>query len=315
MPDGSAGTLDTVARTPFSGLAMKRRRSRQAIAGWAFSAPALFLMGLLLIGPVVMVIVISFTDYALGEPTWKWVGFQNYEEMFDDRKFWTSLRNTLVYVAIVVPASVGLGLGAAILIEGSRLWKSFYRAIYFLPVMSTLVAMAIVWSIVMNPDFGLLNWVLKQVGVGRINWLNDADTALLSICIISIWQAVGFNMVLFLAGLSSIPKDLYDAADLDGASSFWDRFRTVTLPMLGPVMLFVLVITTIRSFQVFDTVHVLTKGGPNYASEVLIYSVYREGFINFLAAYASAITVVFLVFILILTLIKVRFVERKVHYG
>lgn len=293
----------------------RRWLSREALTAWTFSAPAIFLMLVLLIGPVIMVVVISFTDYALGEPEWNWVGFDNYDEMFGDKRFWTSLKNTLIYVAVVVPCSVLLGLGAAILIEGSKLWKSFYRAVYFLPVMSTLVAMAIVWSIVMNPDFGLLNHIVSALGFKRINWLNDGDTALLSICLISIWQAVGFNMVLFLAGLSSIPKDLYDAADLDGAASWWSRFRTVTLPMLGPVMLFVLVITTIRSFQVFDTVHVLTKGGPNYASEVLIYSVYREGFINFLAAYASTITVVFLLFILILTFIKIRFVERKVHYG
>ena len=135
--------------------------------------------------------------------------------------------------------SVGLGLGVALLIESTPQWRAFYSAIYFLPVMATLIAMAIVWLIVLNPDFGLVNLLLAKVGIKGPNWLNDPSTAMISLCVIGIWQAIGFNMVLFMAGLTSVPRDLYDAAELDGAFGSWDRFRTVTWPLIGPVTMFV----------------------------------------------------------------------------
>ncbi len=304
-PVGNIGIADTPSRA---------RVNRDTIA-YFLSAPALILMSLLLIGPVVVVIIMSFTDYSLGDPDWSFVGLDNYREMIGSKSFWKSLRNTLIYVGTVVPVSVGLGLGVALLIEGCAAWKSFYRAVYFLPVMATLIAMAIVWLVMMNPDFGLINLLLKKFGITGPNWLNDPATALLSLGIIGIWQSLGFNMVLFMAGLTSIPKDLYAAAEMDGVATAFDRFRTVTWPLLGPVTMFVLVITTIRSFQVFDTVHVLTKGGPSRESEVLIYTMYTEGFEFFRSSYAAAITVVFLLFIFLLTFIKARFIEKKVHYA
>jgi len=307
-------SLPALKSTGTAATSLHARLNRHAV-GYALSAPALILMALLLIGPVTMVIVMSFTDYALGETDWSFVGLANYREMIDSEDFWKSLRNTLVYVGIVVPVSVGLGLGVALLIEGCTAWKSFYRAVYFLPVMATLIAMAIVWLVMMNPDFGLINLVLRGFGISGPNWLNDPATALLSLCLIGIWQALGFNMVLFMAGLTSIPKDLYAAAEMDGVATAFDRFRTVTWPLLGPVTMFVLVITTIRSFQVFDTVHVLTQGGPSKSSEVLIYTMYAEGFEFFRSSYTAAVTVVFLSFIFLLTFVKARFIEKKVHYS
>ncbi|HHB75709.1 MAG TPA: sugar ABC transporter permease [Desulfobulbus sp.] len=289
--------------------------SRQAGLAYLLSAPAVFLMLLLLIGPVLLVCLMSFTDYQLGEQTFSFTGLENYRQLFSSEEFWKSLRNTIVYVSTVVPVSTALGLGIALLVESCKIWKAFYRAVYFLPVMATLVAMAIVWSFVLNPDFGLLNLVLHQFGFEGPNWLNDPSTALFSICCIGIWQTTGFNMVLFMAGLSSIPRELYDAAEIDGAGSAWDQFRTVTWPLLGPVTFFVVIISSIRSFQVFDLVQVLTKGGPNKSTEVLIYSLYTEGFSFFRTSYAAAISVVFLVFVVILTLIKSRFMEKKVHYS
>ncbi len=290
-------------------------RNRQGVAGLAFCAPALFLMVMLLIGPVLLVVVMSFTDYQLGETDFAFIGLENYREMVGEQVFWTSLANTFVYVGIVVPVSVGLGLGVALLIESTPQWRAFYSAVYFLPVMATLIAMAIVWLIVLNPDFGLVNLLLAKVGIKGPNWLNDPSTAMISLCVIGIWQAVGFNMVLFMAGLTSVPRDLYDAAELDGAFGSWDRFRTVTWPLIGPVTMFVVVITTIRSFQIFDTVHVLTRGGPSKSTEVLIYSIYAEGFEFFRSSYAATLTVVFLVFIFALTWLKASVIERRVHYG
>lgn len=302
-----------------AGAAVIPERARPRAAGHGLVAtllatPAVFLMAMLLIGPVLAVVAMSFTDWSLGDRSFGWVGLGNYREMWESDLFWKSIVNTVIYVGVVVPGSVLLGLGAAMLIESLVVGKGFWRAVYFLPVMATLVAMAIVWETMLNPTIGLVGDFFRLFGAEPPFWLTDKALALPSLCLIGIWQAVGFNMVLFMAGLTSIPRELYHAAELDGARSAWDRFRLVTWPLLGPVTLFVLVITSIRSFQVFDTVHVLTQGGPDNASYVLVYGIYQEGFEFFRSAYASALTVVFLVFILILTALKVFGIERKVHY-
>jgi multiple sugar transport system permease protein len=284
------------------------------LSGGLLALPAFLLMVLLLIGPVVAVVAMSLTDYQLGASSFAWIGVGNYAELAGDRVFWKSLGNTLVYVAIVVPASVALGLGTALLIETGRSLRAFYRAVFFVPVMATLIAMAISWEFMLHPQFGLVNLVLRAVGLGAQNWLQDANLVLPVLAAIGTWQLFGFNMVLFLAGLTAIPGQLYEAAELDGVRSAWGRFRAVTWPLLGPVTLFVLVISSIRSFQVFDTVHVLTKGGPTKHSEVLLYTMYAEGFEFFRSGYASAVAVVFLLFVLLLTLVKMWAIERRVHY-
>jgi multiple sugar transport system permease protein len=294
--------------------AQRLRLRAEQFTAHLLCAPAVLLMLGLLLGPLLAVLLLSLTDYQLGASGLAFIGLDNFAALLQDRVFWRSLRNTLVYVAIVVPGSVALGLGVALLIEAGRGGKAFYRAVYFLPVMATLVAMAIVWEFMLHPQFGLVNQALKAVGLAPRNWLTDGDLALYVLAVIGIWQAVGFNMVLFLAGIVSIPRFLYDAAEVDGVTGAWDRFRLVTLPMLGPVMLFVVLITTIRSFQVFDTVHVLTKGGPDKATEVLLYTMYAEGFEFFRSGYAAALTVVFLLFVLGLALVKLRFSEQRVHY-
>ncbi|NVN85285.1 MAG: sugar ABC transporter permease [Rhodopseudomonas sp.] len=292
----------------------RSHRAGTALTAQALVAPAAMLMLIILLGPLAGVLALSFTDYQLGAPSFSWIGLANYREMFADKVFWISLRNTLTYVVIVVPGSVALGLGIALLIQSGSSLRSWYRTIYFLPVMATLIAMAIVWEFMLHPQFGLINGLLRSFGMQGHSWLQDRNTALYSLCAIGIWQAVGFNMVLFLAGLVSIPKPLYDAAEIDGASGAWSRFRLVTWPMLGPVTAFVVVISSIRSFQVFDTVQVLTKGGPSKSSEVLIYTMYTEGFEFFRSGYGAALTVVFLVFVLALTLLKAR-LNRGVHYA
>ncbi|MBI3711226.1 MAG: sugar ABC transporter permease [Proteobacteria bacterium] len=281
----------------------------------SLAGPAMMLMFLFLIGPVLCILALSLTDYQLGAKSLRVIGLQNYVDMFGDRVFRRSIENTLTYVGIVVPASVGLGLGAALLIEAGTSLRAFYRAAYFLPVMATLIAMAIVWEFMLHPRFGLVNLSLKAINVAGYDWLQDRAVVLYTLCGIGIWQSVGFNMVLFMAGLTAIPKDLYEAAAIDGVNNGWDRFLTVTWPMLGPVTLFVVVITAIRSFQVFDTVQVMTKGGPNRASEVLLYTMYSEGFEFFRSGYAAAVTVVFLAFVLALAWLNAHILEKRVHYA
>ena len=311
----AATTLQAVAAAPRAQARAFADPRPAARSAYALAAPAFVLMLMMLIGPLAGLIALSFTDYQLGAPSFAWIGLSNYHEMFADRVFWISLKNTLTYVAIVVPGAVAFGLGTALLIQSGAGLRSWYRTIYFLPVMATLIAMAIVWEFMLHPQFGLVNGLLRAAGLQGHSWLQDRGTALYSLCVIGIWQATGFNMVLFLAGLASIPKHLYDAAEIDGAESAWSRFRLVTWPMLGPVTLFVVTISAIRSFQVFDTVQVLTNVFFNNTANTQIYTMYTEGFEFFRSGYGAAVTVVFLAFVLLLTLLKSALGNREVHYA
>jgi multiple sugar transport system permease protein len=263
-------------------------------------------MWLMLLGPALAVLALSFTDWTFGSPQLDWAGASNYQQLLADRVFWVSLQNTLVYVAFVVPISVAIGLAVALLIEAGNSLNGLYRAIYFLPVTSTLLAMALVFAFALHPTVGLITRTLAALSIPTTDWLKNPSTALFALGTIGIWQAIGLNMVLFLAGLKAIPSDLYEAAAVDGADGAWERFRRVTWPMLGPATLFVVTITAVRSFQVFDTVAVLTDGGPNKATNVLLFQMYQEGFSFLRSAYAAAITVVFLSFVLLLTLLQVN---------
>lgn len=290
-------------------------RWREPISAWSLSAPALALMILFLIGPMLSVVLLSFTDWQLGMDSFEFIGLTNYRELVDDSVFWISLLNTLKYVAVVVPCSVIGGLMIAMLIESRPSGKGIYRTIFFLPVMASLIAMSIVWEYILHPEFGLLNLVLDSLGLKGLDWLNDPGAVVYVLSGIGIWHQIGYNMVLFMSGLMAIPKHLYEAAEMDGVSNGWSRFFLVTWPMLGPVSMFVIVITSIKAFQVFDTVHVLTKGGPGKSSEMLLLTMYHEGFEYFRTSYAAAITVVFMFFILLITIAKTRYMEKKVHYS
>ncbi|MEL6209431.1 MAG: sugar ABC transporter permease, partial [Pseudomonadota bacterium] len=229
--------------------------------------------------------------------------------------------------------SLALGLGAALLITSVRHFGDFYKTIYFLPVMAALLAMAIVWEFALHPTIGLVNemleagcritplrlwpWYDHGCAEGFPLWLGDKRYALGVVCFVGIWQAFGFNMVLYLAGLTSIPRELYHAAEMDGARTAWDRFRLVTWPMLGPTTVFVITITAIRSFQVFDIVEAFYPqgAGPSRSAFVAMFAIYETGVKQNLVGLGASITVVFLAFIMVLTLILQRGVERRVHYA
>jgi multiple sugar transport system permease protein len=310
MPKASAALVASARGIPRAGVPLAER-----LAGWVLAGPALVLMWLMLLGPALAVLALSFTDWTFGSPQLDWAGASNYHQLLADRVFWVSLQNTLVYVAFVVPISVAIGLAVALLIEAGNSLNGLYRAIYFLPVTSTLLAMALVFAFAFHPTVGLITRTLAALSIPTTDWLKNPSTALFALGTIGIWQAIGLNMILFLAGLKAIPRDLYEAAAVDGADGAWERFRRVTWPMLGPVTLFVVTITAVRSFQVFDTVAVLTDGGPNKATNVLLFQMYQEGFSFLRSAYAAAITVVFLSFVLLLTLLQVKLQERWTHYG
>jgi multiple sugar transport system permease protein len=286
----------------------------ESVAAVLLLLPATLAFVMLLLLPTLAAIGLAFTDYELGAPTLRFIGLDNFAELLADRTFAISLRNTLAYVGFVAPLSIGFGLGLALLIEGGLRGRATFRAVFFLPVVSLLVAMAAAWQYLLHPSIGPLNQALRAIGIAGPSWLASSDTVLIALGAIGVWENAGFNMVLFLAGLTAIPRELYAAAEIDGARSAWSRFWTVTWPLLGPTTVFVVTITMIRSVRVFDTVAVLTQGGPNKASEVLLYTMYTEGFTFFRLGYSAAITLVFLVIVLALMLLQTRLLDRKVHY-
>lgn len=291
-----------------------RARRGEALGAWLLTLPAALSFALLLLLPTLAAIAMAFTEYELGLiPVW--IGLENFRELLEDRGFRRSFLNTIIYVGLVAPLSVGLGLALALLIEAGARGRVFFRAVFFLPVVSLTVAMAAAWQYLLHPTIGPVNTLLRMIGVTGPAWLSSSDTVLISLAAIGIWENAGFNMVLFMAGLTAIPRELREAASVDGARSGWSRFRLVTWPLLGPTTLFVVTITMIRSIRVFDTVAVLTRGGPNKASEVLLYTMYTEGFTFLRLGYSAAITLVFLVIVLGLMWLQTRVLDRRVHYG
>ena len=287
---------------------------RDGLSAWSLALPATLAMLCLIFVPTLLVAILSLTDWQFGARSFTWIGLENFTEILRDDNGRKAVTNTLIYVGVVMPTSVALGLLAALGVQACGVGRGLFRAALFLPVASTLVAMATVWQMLLHPSLGLINTFLAAVDLSGPDWLSDRNLVLFTLAGIGVWETVGYNMVLFLAGLAAIPEDLYQAAEVDGAGKAWERFWTVTWPLLGPTILFVVTITAIRSFRVFETVATLTAGGPGYASDVLVYALYREGFEYFRAGYSAALTVVFLVFTVSLTLVKFRLLDRWVFY-
>lgn len=290
-------------------------RIEPAGAGIALAAPALCALLILFVAPVLAIFAIAMTDWQLGAGEFTFIGLKNFRLLLLDPDFYNALRNSALYTLITVPATVLLGLTVALLIESAPGFRAFYRAAHFLPVMATMAAMAIAWEALLHPSIGLVSQALAALGAPGMNWLKNKDTVIPTLAVIGVWQNFGYAMVLFLAGLKVIPQDLYEAAAVDGVDSAFDRLRTVTLPLLGPTTLFVSIVITLRSLEVFDTVSILTQGGPERSSEVLLYSLYMESFGYLRTGYGAAMTVVFLVLVTSLLLLQTRLMDRRVHYA
>jgi multiple sugar transport system permease protein len=286
----------------------------ESIAGLGFATPAFLLLLATNLAPLGVLAFLSFTNYELGSLDFEWVGLEHFRHALGDPALRRSLRNTFLYVAIVVPVGVLLSLLIAILIHRRTRTRGFYEVIYFLPVTSTLIAMATMWQFLLHPGLGPVNAVLKSMGFHEVPFLTEPGLVIPTLAAIGIWQLLGFNMVLFLAGLSAIPRDLYEAAAVDGASHPIDRFLSVTWPLLGPTTMFVTITTFITAFKVFDTVAVMTRGGPMGSSDVLLYAVYLEGFQYFHLSYAATLTLIFLAFTLAFSVAQTFVLDRRVHY-
>lgn len=293
---------------------MKNKKIPESFLAYLFIAPSFALMILIIIVPTLLIIVLSFTNWGFGDASLNFIGMDNYKALISDKIFLKSLLNTILFVLLVLPLSVISGLFIALLINSITKGAKIYRAMFFMPVMASQVAMGIVWEFMLHPSVGLQAHLFSFFGYESIDLLGNANYSLATIGFLTIWQFAGFNMVLFISGLATIPKDFYEAAKLDGNKSFLSLFFLVTLPMLSPVMLFVAVYTLIRAFQVFDYIYVLTRGGPEHSTELLSYTLYVEGFEYFRAGYASSIAVIFLILTLAITFLKTYYFEPKVHY-
>jgi multiple sugar transport system permease protein len=288
------------------------REARARRTGLLFAAPAVFLLLAIYVVPMIVLAGFALTDYRLGSLATRFVGLDNFFRAFSDPVFVRATANTVLYAAIVIPGGVFLGLGAALLVEGRRRSRSFFETAYFLPVTATLVAMATVFQFLLHPSIGPINAAIVALGFEPVAFLSTPKLLVPTMAVIGIWQVVGFNMVLFLAGLSGIPRDLHEAARLDGARHPIDRFLTVTWPMLGPTTMFVVVTTSITAFKVFETVAVLTHGRGG--TETMLYDLYLEGFEYSNTGYAAALTLLFLAVVLVLSIGQTLHLDRKVHY-
>ena len=283
-------------------------------AAWWFLAPALGLIGIFFFLPVAASFLLSVTDfdiYAVGDlSNARFIGLRNYAELVRNPLFWTAVRNTFYFALVGGPLTVAVSLAAALLVNAKVVrFRSFFRTIYFVPFVTTLVAVAIVWRYLYNPQYGLLNYVLGLVGIDPVNWLGDPKWAMPAIILLAIWKNFGYHMLIFIAGLQAIPDELYEAAELDGAGAI-RRFWHVTLPMLAPTFFFVGVVTMIGYFQLFAEPYVMTLGGPLRSTTSLVLLMYEEGFRWWRMGVAAAIAFVLFVLILGWTILQL-WMERR----
>jgi len=277
---------------------------KAGVSGWIFAGPALGVIALFFGVPVLAAFVLSLTDfdiYALADMgNLRFVGLDNYLALLQNPLFWKALGNTFYFVLVGVPLSIAVSLGAALLLH-SKLAKlrPLFRTAYFAPVVTTVVAVAVIWRYLFHTKYGMTNWGLSLLGIEPVDWLGDPHWAMPTIILFAVWKNFGYNMIIFLAGLQSIPEDLYEAARIDGAST-WKQFRHVTLPMLGPVLLLVGILTMAGYFQLFAEPYVMTQGGPLQSTVSVLYLMYEEGFKWWNLGNASAVA--FLLFAIMTTL-------------
>jgi multiple sugar transport system permease protein len=254
-----------------------RRPRRTDRSGYFFAAPSLLLAAAFLLVPIVLAVVYSFAEIAPLTGATRWIGPANYRTMFSDPTFWRSLLNTAVFIAITVPGSMAIGLGLAVLLNSVLPARGLFRTLIYLPLVISGVAVGLIGTFLFNETTGVVDTMLDAVGLPRVDWQSGGTAAFASVVLVTLWTRVGFAMIVYLAGLQAVPASLNEAAEVEGATG-WQRFRYVTVPLLGPSTFFLLVMNVIYSFQVFDTVFVLTNGGPGNATEVLGTYSYKTAF-------------------------------------
>jgi multiple sugar transport system permease protein len=290
-----------------------RRGPQEALQAYAFLIPTLLGLTLFWIGPVAASLLISFTDWGSAQRV-SWLAFENYRNLFTSSLFWKVLTNTLYYTVASVPVGMALSLALALLANQQLPGIRLFRAVFFLPSIISMTAVALMWSFLFNPDLGFINYVIRRTfHVAGPDWVNSIQWAMPSLIFVGVWKWAGYNMVIFLAGLQSIDRSLYEAAEIDGART-WQKFAAVTWPGLSPTTLFVLVISLIGSFQVFDQTYIMTEGGPAYATLTMSYYIYLNAFQYFHMGRAAALAYILFLVVFVITVLQFRLQRRWVFY-
>lgn len=286
------------------GNALSARKKNERIAAYVFALPAIFLLVAFLVVPMVYTVFYSLQQYKIVSPDKAtFIGLQNYVKLFQDDNFWKALKNTIYFTVIVVPCQCALALALALLVSAKFRGVAIFRVMYFSPQLTSMLVIAVLWSILYNanPNTGLINSILVNLGMDPINFLSNEKTAMNSIIFMSAWQGAGYQMMIFLAGLQGIPKDQYEAASVDGATKF-QQFLYVTLPGLSSTIKYVIMITMIQAMKLFTQPYVMTQGGPKNATKTLVYYIYTQGFQKGNFGYACSIAAVFFVIVVAMSM-------------
>ncbi|XID91502.1 carbohydrate ABC transporter permease [Paenibacillaceae bacterium WGS1546] len=289
-------------------------RRKMLLLPLLFLVPAMLLYAVFFVYPFLFTFLLSFQQWDMINPDRAFAGLSNYTELLHDEVFWTSMRNTFLYLLMTMPVSIGLGLGLALLMESLSRGRAAYRFLFYLPVVSPIAVVAIVWSLMYDQQRGVVNRLLAFFDIDGPNWLSDASVSLWSVAIVGIWKIFGYEMLLYVAGLKSIDKGLYEAASIDGAGRL-RRLVHITLPLLSPITLFIVIMGVISSFQNFTLIKIMTGGGPNNSSNVLVHQLYQEAFQFFSIGKAAAISVILFAIVLLITAVQLRLSRSTVHYS
>ncbi len=288
------------------------RKTQNLLIAYSFIAPNFIGFAVFTLLPIIAAFMLAFSHWDGNNPI-EFAGLANLWKLFSDRAFMAAFWNTIVYTGLTVPLTLSCSLGLAILLNQKIFGRNFFRTVAFFPYVASLVAVAVVWNMIFNPEFGPVNMILYQLGVDPKNlpgWAADKDWAMVTVIMFSVWKMMGYFMVIYLAGLQGISGELYEAAEIDGANA-WQKFWRITLPQLTPTTFFVSVMLTIQSFKVFDQIYMMTQGGPGTSTLVLVYHVYNEAFISWDLGYSSMVALVLFLLVLMITVIQFRWVEGK----
>jgi multiple sugar transport system permease protein len=287
---------------------------KKSYTGWLFVLPSLVMFLVFLIIPAIIGFFVSLTDYSGLSGNYIFKGLENYSKMFGDRYFKTSIKNNIIYALIFTPATMLISLFTATLLNQINRFTKLFRTVLFLPYVTSMVAVAVIWKVIFNPLGGPLNTILENIGIQNPpQWLAASSSALYAVIIVSVWKNCGYYMLIFLAGMQNIPDSLYESAELDGAKSL-QKYLRITLPMLSPTIFLNLILVIISSFQVFDLISVMTEGGPGMSTNVLVFRIYYEAFKAGRMGYASAIAYFLFAIVLVITLIQFALQKYWVYY-